>query len=127
MPDAETGRAVDRADLVQEGFTLIETIMALTLAGAILLPLSFWLYHSRASRGALERFRAAQALETELNRALILRLDHDVTREMSGPPYLKLTLQVGRDGEEARIRGLAADRKGRALAELQSAWFGDTR
>ncbi len=107
------------------GFTLVETLIAMTLAATILLPASFWLYHSRASRAAWDKFRATQALESELNRAVLLRADHDATREISSPFYLKLSLRVAHDADETRILGQALDRQGRLLAELESGYFAE--
>lgn len=107
----------------ERGFTLVETLIAMTLASAVLLPASFWLYHSRASRAAWDKFRATQALESELDRAVLLRWDHDATREMSSPFYLKLIVHIERNADETRILGQALDRQGRPLAELQSGYF----
>lgn len=103
----------------------METLIAMALAGAFLLPASFWLYHSRSSRAALEKFRATQALQSELHRALILRLDHDSERDISGPQRLRLSLHVRKDADEVRISGKALDWKGRSLAELEAAYFGE--
>lgn len=107
------------------GFTLMETLVAMTLAATILLPASFWLYHSRASRAAWDKFRATQALESELNRAVLLRSDHDATREVSSPFYLKLILHVERNADETRILGQAEDRQGHLLVELKSGYFAE--
>jgi len=107
------------------GFTLMETLIAMTLAATILLPASFWLYHSRASRAAWDKFRATQALESEINRAVLLRWDHDATREDSSPFYLKLILHIERNADETRISGQALDRQGRPLAELESGYFAE--
>jgi hypothetical protein len=103
----------------------VETLIAMSLAGAILLPASFWLYHSRSSRGAMDKFRATQALETELHRALALRLDHDSGKDLPGPPFVRLALHVHKAADEIRISGKAFDQKGRTLAELEGAYFGD--
>jgi prepilin-type N-terminal cleavage/methylation domain-containing protein len=107
------------------GFTLMETLVAMTLAATILLPASFWLYHSRASQAAWDKFRATQALESELNRAVLLRSDHDATREISSPFYLKLILHVERNADETRLLGQALDRQGRLLVELKSGYFAE--
>jgi prepilin-type N-terminal cleavage/methylation domain-containing protein len=107
----------------ETGFTLIETLIAMALAGMVLLPASIWLYHSRASRAALEKFRATQALEAELQRAVLLRSDHGSSREVPGPPFLRLEVRVHRDADEVRLSGKALDRRGRALAELEAAYF----
>jgi len=107
----------------QKGFTLIETLFALTLASTILLPASLWLYHSRASRAALAKFRATQVLEMEMNRAVILHLDHDSASENPGRDALRIRIHCVREGREIRLLGSVADRQGRPLAALQSAWF----
>jgi len=107
------------------GFTLVETLVAMTLAATILLPASFWLYHSRASRAAWDKFRATQALESELNRAVLLRWDHDASREVTSPLYLKLSLHFERNADETRILGQALDRQGRPLAQLEAGYFAE--
>jgi prepilin-type N-terminal cleavage/methylation domain-containing protein len=108
----------------RSGFTLMETLIAMTLAAAVLLPASFWLYQSRTSRAAMEKFRATQALEDRMNRAVLLRLERDRTEEAHLPGYVRLIFHVVRNAEETRIEGRAEDRRGRTLAELQAAYFG---
>jgi prepilin-type N-terminal cleavage/methylation domain-containing protein len=105
------------------GFTLIETLVAMSLVGAVLLPACFWLYQSRTSRAAMERFRATQVLESEMNRALLLRLDKDWSREIPDPGYLRFEIRPVRDGAETRLLGTAKDRKGRVVTQLQSGYF----
>lgn len=118
---------VRKAPRGEGGFTLMETLVAMTLAGAVLLPASFWLYHSRASRAAWDKFRATQALESELNRAVLLRRDQNAIREIAAPLYLKLDLRCERNADETRIVGRALDRQGRLLAELQAGYFSEVR
>jgi hypothetical protein len=103
----------------------METLIAMSLAGTFLLPASFWLYHSRSSRAAMDKFRATQALESELHRALVLKLDHDTGKDLPGTPPLHLALHFHRDADETRISGKAFDLKGNTLAELEAAYFGD--
>jgi prepilin-type N-terminal cleavage/methylation domain-containing protein len=109
----------------QRGFTLVETLIAMTLACAVLLPASMWLYHSRSSRAALARFRATQMLEMELDRAWLLRLDRDFSREIPAPGYIRLRIHPLRDGRETRLIGTAEDRQGHILASLQAGYFGE--
>lgn len=105
------------------GFTLIETLIALSLVGAVLLPSSVWLYQSRNSRSAWERFRAVQGLEMRMNRALLLRQEKDSKEEVAGPRYLRYEIRLLKDGEETRLLGLALDRKGGIVARLQGGYF----
>ncbi len=105
------------------GFTLVETLVAMSLVCAILLPSSFWLYQSRAGGAATERFRASQLLEMRMNRALLLRQAKDGGEEIPGPDYLRLVIRVVRDGAEVRLMGTALDRKGHVQAQLQAGYF----
>jgi prepilin-type N-terminal cleavage/methylation domain-containing protein len=105
------------------GFTLVETLVAMSLVGAVLLPACFWLYQSRTSREAMIRFRATQALEMHMNRAVLLRQDKDWSEEVPDPGYLRFEIQVVRDGAETRLAGSAKDRKGRIVTRLQAVWF----
>lgn len=107
----------------QKGFTLVETVIALILATTILVPASLWLYHSRASRAALARFHAAQALEAEMHKAQLLRRADDAASEIAGPPWLRVEIGAVADGDEMLLIGTATDRRGVPLARLRSAWF----
>ena len=115
-PDADS-------PLRSRGFTLVETLVAMSLVGAVLLPLCFWLYQSRTSREAMIRFRATQALEMRMNRAVLLRQDKDWSEEIPGPGYLRFEIRPVRDGMETRLAGTAKDRKGRIVTRLQAVWF----
>lgn len=106
------------------GFTLVETLVAMSLVGAVLLPTCFWLYQSRTSREAMMRFRAVQALEMRMNRALLLRQEKEWSEEVPDPGYLRFEIRPVRDGWETRLLGTAKDRKGRVVARLQAGWFG---
>ena len=105
------------------GFTLVETLVAMSLVGAVLLPATLWLYSSRTSRDARDRFRAVQMLEMDMNRALVLRLKEPWSREQPEPGYLRLEIRPIMDGSETRLVGTARDRQGRILAELQAGFF----
>jgi prepilin-type N-terminal cleavage/methylation domain-containing protein len=105
------------------GFTLVETLVALSLIGAVLLPACLWLYQSRASRSAWERFRATQRLEAELNRMLLLRQAEDRKVEFPDPGYMRLEIHAVRDGAEVRLFGSAKDRSGKVITGLQAAFF----
>ena len=107
----------------RRGFTLVETLVAMALVSAVLLPGSFWLYGSRTSQAARERFRALQLLEVEMNRSLVLHLEKDVSEEIPGPPYLRLEIRSVRDGSETRLLGSARDRQGRVVTRLEAAFF----
>ena len=107
-----------------DGFTLVETLVAMALVVSVLLPACFWLYQSRTSRAALERFRATQALDTRMNRALLLRLDKDWSEEVPDPGYLRFEIHAVRDGSEMHLVGTAKDRKGRVITRLVAGYFG---
>jgi hypothetical protein len=96
----------------------------LALVSAILLPASFWLYRSRTSQAAWERFRAVQLLEMRMNRAFLIRPDKDWSEEIPDPGYLRLEIHPVTDGPETRLLGTAKDRKGKVLVKLQSGFFG---
>jgi hypothetical protein len=102
---------------------LVETLVALSLIGAVLLPACLWLYQSRASRSAWERFRATQRLEMEMNRMFLLKQSKDWSAELPDPRYMRLEIRAVRDGAEVRLLGTAKDRKGRWITGLQSAFF----
>jgi hypothetical protein len=102
---------------------LVETLVALILVSAVLLPSSYWLFHNRTSGAAWKKFRAVQILELKMNRALLQRLDRDWTEEISGPDYLRLEIHITHDGPESRLVGLAFDRQGQLVTELDGAYF----
>ena len=106
-----------------KGFTLIETLVAMSLVGAVLLPSCLWFYQSRTSRAAMEKFRATQALEARMNRALLLRQGADWSEEISDPGYLRIEIHPLADGAETRLSGTAKDRKGRIISQLQAGFF----
>ncbi len=105
------------------GFTLIEALVALSLVGAVLLPSCLWLYQSRTSRAAMDRFRATQALELRMNRAVLLHQETDWSEEIPDPGYLRFEIHPLRDGAEMRLLGTAKDRQGRVLIQLQAGYF----
>ena len=107
----------------RQGFTLVETLVALALISAVMLPASFWLYRSRTSEAAWERFRAVQVLEMKMNRALLERWEKDRSEEIPGPGYLRLQIRVVQDGAETKLLGSASDRKGRPITSLEAAYF----
>ena len=96
--------------------------MALVLG--VLLPACFWLYQSRTSRAAMERFRATQGLETGMNRALLLHLNENWSAETPNPGYLRFEIHPVREGSETRLLGTAKDRKGRVVSRLEAGYFG---
>lgn len=108
---------------VGNGFTLIETLIALSLVGTILLPSCLWFYQSRASRAAMNTFRATQALEMRMNRALLLRQSADLSEEIPEPGFIRFDIHLIKDGAETRLLGSAKDRRGRILSQLQSGYF----
>jgi prepilin-type N-terminal cleavage/methylation domain-containing protein len=111
----------------KSGFTLVETLIAMSLVGAVLLPACAWLYQSRTSRSAWERFRALQGLEMRMNRALLLKQEKKWIEEIPGSGYLRYEIEAIRDGEETRLLGVALDRKGRVVTRLQAGYFGEKR
>jgi prepilin-type N-terminal cleavage/methylation domain-containing protein len=109
--------------LRQKGFTLIESLVALGLVSAILLPTSLWLYRSKASHAAWSRFDATQALEIRMNRALVLRAAKDVIEEIQQPRYLRIEIRAKTDGPEVKLLGVAKDRKEKILARQEACLF----
>jgi prepilin-type N-terminal cleavage/methylation domain-containing protein len=105
------------------GFTLIETLVAMSLVGVVLLPSCLWFYQSRTSRAAMEKFRATQVLEARMNRALLLRQGSDWSEEIPDPGYLRIEIHPLVDGSETRLLGTAKDRKGRIISQLQAGFF----
>lgn len=106
----------------QGGFTLVETLVALILVSAVALPASLWLYRSRMHHAAWDRFRAVQALEDRMNRAVLLRADGDWSGTPEGTGY-RLEIRAEEDGGERRLIGTAKDRRGKVLVTLEAALF----
>ena len=68
----------------------------------------------------------ARALEAELNRAVLLRLEQNAAKSIPFPAGARLRIHVLRDGPETRLLGTVEDRRGRTLAELQAGYFGES-
>lgn len=105
-----------------KGFTLVETLVAMILVSAVALPASLWLYRSRMHHAAWDRFRAVQALEDRMNRAVLLRDTRDWSGAAEGTPY-RLEIRAREEGGERRLIGTARDRRGRVLAVLEADLF----
>jgi prepilin-type N-terminal cleavage/methylation domain-containing protein len=105
-----------------KGFTLVETLVALILVSAVALPASLWLYRSRMHHAAWDRFRAVQALEDRMNRAVLLRADRDWSGTARGDAY-RLEIRVEKEGPERRLVGTAKDRRGKVLVTLEAGLF----
>ncbi len=99
----------------KQGFTLIETLIALCLASAVLLPTSLWFYRSHASRAAYEKFQATQELERSMQRTFLLGLEQDWKDEVLLPglplPY-RLEIRVLAKNGEIRYLGSAKNHEG---------------
>ena len=106
-----------------QGFTLVETLIALILVGAVLLPASFWLYRSWVGRAAWQRFQAGQALEMRMNRVFLLRPEQDISEEIKTPVALRIEIRLVRNGPEMRRMGTARDKWGKILSRLEAAHF----
>jgi type II secretory pathway component PulJ len=105
------------------GFTLVETLVAMLLVSAVVLPASLWLYRTRTHHAAWERFRATQLLEDRMNRALLLRPDRDQREREEGPTGLRFEIEVEEEGDETRLIGKAVNHRGRTVVTLEAALF----
>ena len=105
------------------GFTLVETLVAMVLVSTVLLPASFWLYRSRTSEAAWDRFRAVQVLEMKMNRAWLQHLEQDWAEVIPGSQRLRLEIRLVADGAETRLMGTVRDRKGKVITSLESVYF----
>jgi hypothetical protein len=102
---------------------LVETLVAMLLVSAVVLPASLWLYRTRTHHAAWERFRATQLLEDRMNRALLLRPDRDQRDREEGPAGLRFEIEVEEEGDETRLIGKAINPRGRTVVTLEAALF----
>ena len=105
------------------GFTLIEVLVALGIISVVLLPTSLWLYSSKTSRAALEKFHATQALEMQMNRAFLLRQDKNWNGDVKVPEFFRLEINVENKDGETRLLGMAKNRDGKIVCHLESDFF----
>ena len=104
---------------------MVETLVAMGIVSAVLLPAGFWLYKSRAGRAAAEKFQATQALEMQMHRAFLLRLKKDWSGEAGSPPF-RLDIKVATREGETRLLGTAKNREGKIICRLEADLFGET-
>lgn len=105
------------------GFTLLETLIAMVLVGAVLLPISLWLYRSQTTRAALEKFRAVQQLEIQMNRAVLLRRDRNWNQESQAPGSFHFQITVQDQAGERKLIGVAKDSRGKVITTLETVLF----
>lgn len=114
---------VSRRNACRAGFTLVETLVAMLLVAAIVLPASLWLYRTRTHHAAMERFRAVQQLEHRMNRAMLLRPDRGLRDREAGPAGLRFEIRVKEEAGERRLVGTAVNPRGRAVVTLEAAVY----
>jgi hypothetical protein len=102
---------------------LVETLVAMLLVSAVVLPASLWFYRTRTHHAAWERFRATQLLEHRMNRALLLRPDRDQRDREEGPAGLRFEIRVEEAADEKRLIGTAVNHRGRTVVTLEAALF----
>lgn len=107
----------------QKGFTLVETLVAMVLVSAVLLPTSLWLYRSRMNHAAWERFQATQLLELRMNRAVLLRPDRNWSEPMPEAAGLRFIIHLEDETGGRRIVGKAVDRRGKDVVTLEATLF----
>lgn len=107
----------------QRGFTLVETVVAMILVSAVILPVSLWLYRSRVNHAAWERFQATQMLEQRMNRAVLLRFSRDWSEQPPGAAGLRFIIRVEDEAGERRLLGKAQDRRGKDVVSLEATLF----
>lgn len=107
----------------ERGFTLVETLMAMVIVAAVLLPASLWFYRSRTNHAAWERFRAVQLLEDRMNRAVLLRESPALGEQVPGLPPLRIEIRIEDQGGGRRMVGTAKDGRGKVLARLETMLF----
>jgi len=54
------------------GFTLVESLVALAIASSLLIPLAGWLWHQQLSEKPMLRMYASGLLEDQITRCIIL-------------------------------------------------------
>lgn len=105
------------------GFTLVETLVAMIVVTAVVLPASLWLYRSRTNHAAWERFRAVQFLEDRMNRAMLLRKAPALGEQMPGLPACRIEIRAEDKRDGRRMVGMAKDGRGRILASMETMLF----
>lgn len=105
------------------GFTLVETMVAMIVVAAVVLPASLWLYRSRTNHAAWDRFRAVQILEDRMNRAVLLRKAPSLGEQMPGRPDWRIEIRIEDKGDGSRLVGTTKDGRGKVLASMEAMLF----
>ncbi len=108
----------------QIGFTLVETLIAMVLATAFLVPLSTWLYKNHVNQRALNRFCALSLLETELHRAFLQREEKTIFKEYEVPCRCRVEIEPELIGDEVKLSGKVLGLSGPPLGRMTISYFG---
>ena len=113
-----------RPVILPSGFTLVEVLIALIIATAILAPASLWMTRNRVNQGATERLLALQELELAMNRLMIQNdFPERFPIEKQISPNKNLVITGKLENGEMRLHGRVNDELGNILVELQASRF----
>ncbi len=107
----------------QKGFTLIEVLVALAIATAILSPMTLWFYNTGVNRLAWQQHQGIQLCRLFLNRAYLEGWEH--SKEVLDPILgdYQLRIEVKKISNEIQYYSQLKTKSGKEICQLNISRF----